>query len=59
MTDRSGSSIILMHASTNASGDRTIGAYKANQANSQAARSHSYSPQSGHECVDGKNLVEM
>jgi hypothetical protein len=33
MTDRSRGCIILVNASTNASGERTIGAYKANQAN--------------------------
>jgi len=59
MTDRSRGSIILMYASTNASGERTIGAYKANQANGQAACSQSYSPQSGHKCVDGENLGKM
>src|SRR6266850_3537586 len=59
MTDRSRGSIILVNASTNASGERTIGTYKANQANSQAARFQSYSPQSRHECVDGETLVEM
>ena len=32
MTDRSRCSIILVSASTNASGKGTIGAYKANQA---------------------------
>jgi len=32
MTDRSRGSIILVSASTNASGKGTIGAYKANQA---------------------------
>jgi hypothetical protein len=58
MTNGSRGSIILVSASTNASGERTIGAYKANQGNSQAACSHSYSPQSGHECVDRENLVE-
>jgi hypothetical protein len=59
MTNGSRGSIILMSASTNASGERTIGAYKANQGDSQAACFQSYSPQSGHECVDRENLVKM
>jgi hypothetical protein len=57
MTDRSRACIVLVNASTNANGKRTIGAYKANQASSKASCSQSYSPQSGHECVDGENLV--
>jgi len=59
MTDRSRGCIVLVNASTNASGERTIGAYKANQANRKAACFQSYSPQSGHECVDSENLVKM
>jgi hypothetical protein len=59
MTDRSRGSVILVNASTNSSGERAIGAYKADQANSKAACSQAHSPQSGHECVDGENLVKM
>jgi hypothetical protein len=59
MTDRSRGCIILVNASTNASEERAIGAYKADQADSKAACVQSYSPQSGYECVDGEKLVEM
>jgi len=59
MTDKSRSSITLVNGGTKASGEHTIGAYKANQANSQATCFQSYSPQSGHEYMDGENLVEM
>jgi hypothetical protein len=59
ITDRSRGCIILVNSSTNASGERAIGAYKAYQANRKAACFQSYSPQSGHECVNGENLVEM
>ena len=59
MTDRSGGRIIFVYSSTNASAERTIGAYQANQANRKAACFQSYSPQSGHECVDCENLVDM
>src|SRR6266850_5076219 len=59
MTDWSRACIILVNASTNASRKRTIGAYKANQANRKASCFQSYSPQSGHECVNGENLVKI
>jgi hypothetical protein len=44
MTDGSRACIVLVNASTNANGECTIGAYKANQADSKTACFQSYSP---------------
>ena len=48
---------ILVNASANANPERDKNGYEDNQAKSKAASFQPYSPQSPHECVNGKNLV--
>jgi hypothetical protein len=57
ITHRCRDFIILMNASADANPESNKTEYKEDHKDSEAACFQSYSPQSGHECVDGENLV--
>ena len=57
MTHRCRGVVILVNASANANPECDKSGYEDNQPKSKAASFQSYSPQSRHECVNGKNLV--
>ena len=57
ITHRCRGFIMLVNASANTNPERAKNGYENNQEKSKAASFQPYSPQSRHECVNGKNLV--